>query len=593
MQSEEIRNKFLDFFEERGHTVLSSVSLVPHDDPSVLFTTAGVQPIIPYLLKGEHPLGPRLASVQKCVRMQDIDEIGDNTHDTFFEMLGNWSIGDYFKETAIKWTFEFLTDEKNGLGLDKNRLYVTVFAGNDDAPRDEESKKIWVSLGIPENRIYYLKDNWWSVGDNGPCGADTEIFYDLTADGLGDLSHEEYIKADERQDLVEIGNNVFMEYEKKDGKVIGKLKNRNVDFGGGLERQVMAVQGKNNIFDTDLFEPIMDKIEHLWEVVPPTPVGGTTSHIEKAKRVVADHIRTAVFIISDGVTPSNIDRGYVLRRLIRRSVIYSDILGIEHGGLSEIVDVVIHKYENIYKNVKFGHLNIANQIEQEERKFRLTLNKGLKEFNKIKGKNISGKEAFVLFTTYGFPIEIIIELANKKGVEVDVESFRKEMENHKKLSQSGSDKKFKGGLLDASEKSIKYHTAMHLLYSALRAVLGDDVLPKGNNITPDRLRMDFAFPRKLTDEEKKQVEDLVNKKIKESMGVSCDEMSISDARNSGALGVFNDRYGEKVKVYSIGDFSKEICGGPHVKNTKDLGVFKITNESASSSGVRRVKAVLE
>ncbi len=591
MQSNEIRDTFLKFFEKRGHAILSSASLVPENDSSVLFTTAGVQPLIPYLMKGEHPNGNRLASVQKCVRMQDIDEIGDNTHDTFFEMLGNWSIGDYFKEDAIKWTYEFLTSKKEGLGLDPARMYITVFAGNDYAPKDEDSKKIWMSLGILENRIYYIKENWWSSGDDGPCGADTEVFYDVTDKKVGDLSLDEYLDADKRQDIVEIGNNVFMEYKKKDGKVIGRLEKKNVDFGGGLERQVMAVQGKNNIFSTDLFEPIMNKIKQLSSA--DNQVSTSADISEKAERIIADHIRTAVFIISDGVVPSNTDRGYVLRRLIRRAVIYSDILKIKSGGLTEIVDIIIHKYENIYENIKLGHLDIVSEIEREERKFRLTLKKGMKEFERLSHKNISGHDAFVLFTTYGFPIEIIKELSLEKNIEVDEDSFKKEMEKHKKLSHTASAGKFKGGLLDTSEKSVEYHTAMHLLHSALREILGKDIIPRGNNVTPERLRMDFSYPQKLTDDEKKKIEDLVNEKIKEGFVVSCEEMNIEDAKNSGALGVFNDKYGEKVKVYSIGDFSKEICGGPHVENTNKLGNFKITNESASGAGVRRIKAILE
>jgi len=588
MQSNEIREKFLKFFESRGHVILPSASLVPKDDPSVLFTTAGVQPLIPYLLKGEHPRGNRLVSVQKCVRMQDIDDVGDNTHDTFFEMLGNWSIGDYFKEDAIKWSYEFLTS-KEGLGLDPSRLYITVFEGDDNAPRDEESADMWKSLGIPENRIYFLGAgaNWWPAVKGkddwtGPTGANTEMFYDLTKDGLGDMSKEEFLDADERQDIVEVWNDVFMEYEKKDGEIVGKLNKKNVDTGAGLERLTMVMQGKNNIFDTDLFESIVSKIKGL-----------TKKNDERAIRIIADHIRTAVFIISDGVTPSNTDRGYILRRLIRRAVRYSDVLDIEHGGLTEIVDVVIHKYDGVYENVKFGHLNIANEIEREERKFRLTLEKGMKEFGKISETDISGKDAFILFTTYGFPIEMIRELAVEKNIGIDEDDFAKEMEEHKKLSRTASAGKFKGGLAGEDTMSIKYHTATHLLHKALLDVLGEDVLQKGSNVTPERLRFDFSHPQKLTDEEKQRVEDLVNEKIEEALPVSYEEMGVDDARESGALGVFDDKYGENVKVYSIGNFSKEICGGPHVENTKELGRFKIVNENASSAGVRRIKAVLE
>jgi len=582
MTHKEIRQKFLKFFEDRGHTIIPSASLVPENDPSVLFTTAGMQPLVPYLLGQEHPAGKRLANIQKCVRTQDIDEVGDNTHDTFFEMLGNWSLGDYFKEDAIKFCYDFLTDEKEGLGLDKNKIYITVFAGSDDAPRDEESKKIWMSLGVPENRIYFLEDNWWSPGENGPCGPDTEVFYDVTDKDLGDLSHEEFLKADEDQKVVEIGNSVFMEYEKKIGKVVGKLAQRNVDFGGGLERQAMAVQGKNNIFETDLFVPMMEKLDEF----------NLVSN-EKAKRIVADHIRTAAFMIADDVIPSNTDRGYILRRLLRRAVRYADVIGIKEGSLVELVDITLGIYKDTYSNIETQKEKIKEEIQNEEEKFRKTLEKGMRQFEKLSSKDISSKDVFVLFSTYGFPLELTLELAAEKGVSVDEEGFRKEMQKHQELSRQGSEQKFKGGLADSDEMSVKYHTATHLLHQALREVLGENVEQRGSNITSERLRFDFSHPKKMTDEEKKKIEEIVNENIKKFLDVKCEEMSVDDARASGALGVFGEKYGEKVKVYSIGNFSREICGGPHIKNIKELGVFKIKKEEAVSLGVRRIKAVLE
>ena len=587
MQSEEIRNRFLKFFEKRGHTIIPSASLVPENDPSVLFTTAGMQPLAPYLLGEQHPKGKRLVDIQKCVRVQDIEEVGDNTHDTFFEMLGNWSLGDYFKKDAIRFCYEFLTDEKEGLGLDKEKIYITVFAGNENISRDEESKEAWMSLGVPENRIYYLEDNWWSPGDNGPCGPDSEVFYDVTDKNLGDLSHEDFLKADEEQMVVEIGNNVFIEYEKKDGKVAGKLAKRNVDFGGGLERQVMAVQGKDSIFETDLFVPLMDKIHEI-----------ATVDNKMACKIVADHIRTSVFMVSDGVVPSNTDRGYILRRLLRRAVRYADILGMPEGTLPPLVDIVVEKYKNVYSELAENSEKIKEEIAREVLKFRKTLRKGLQEFNKLSEGDISGKDAFLLFSTYGFPIDMTKELAKGKGISVDEDGFDKEFKKHQELSRSGAEQKFKGGLANTDEMSVKYHTATHLLNQALRDVLGDHVSQKGSNITSERLRFDFSHGEKLTDEEKKRVEDIINQKITSALPVSHKDVSLEEAKEMGAIGVFGDKYGDTVRVYQIGSentsvFSLEICGGPHVENTSLLGHFRIKKEQASSAGVRRIKAVLE
>ncbi|MEK7650469.1 MAG: alanine--tRNA ligase [Patescibacteria group bacterium] len=586
MQSGEIRQKFLAFFEKRGHVIIPSSSLVPENDASVLFNTAGMQPLVPYLLGAPHPAGKRLVDVQKCVRTADLEDIGDNRHLSFFEMLGNWSLGDYFKQEAIAWSYEFLTSKTEGLGLDQNRLYVTCFAGDENAPRDLESSEIWKSLGVSENRIYFLgkEDNWWTPGANGPCGPDTEMFYDLTESGLGELNQEQFLQAVKEESVVEIWNDVFMEYEQKDGKVIGKLKQKNVDTGAGLERITAVMQGQKTAYDTDLFAPIMGKID---EFASPAKLENV-----KAKRIVADHIRTAVFMIADGVLPSNTDRGYVLRRLIRRAVRYADILEIKSGSLFWLAQSVIEKYGEVYENLKTNQESIKKEIEQEESKFRETLQKGLREFEK-------GVEPFVLFTSYGFPVELIRELAEEKGQKIDEEKFAEAMKAHQELSRAGAEKKFKGGLADHSEKVLQYHTATHLLHQALHDVLGEKVMQKGSNITGERLRFDFAHAQKMTDEEKKKVEEIVNQKIGESLPVQNIVLPKSEAEKIGARMFFGDKYGEQVSVYFIGEslenaYSKEFCGGPHVSNTSDLkGVFKITKEEAISAGVRRIKAVLE
>ncbi len=580
MQSHEIRKRFLAFFEKRGHAVIPSAPLVPQNDPSVLFNTAGMQPLVPYLMGQEHPMGKRLVNAQKCVRTQDIDEVGDNTHDTFFEMLGNWSLGDYFKDDAIAWSYEFLTSRDEGLGLDPNRLYITVFEGDENSPKDTEAFDIWKKF-VPENRIYYMgaKSNWWSVGDNGPCGPDTEMFYDITEQGLGDLTKEEYLKADEEQKVVEIWNDVFMQYLKKDGKVTGELPTKNVDTGSGLERIVMAVQGKNNIFDTDLFSGVMEKIETF-----------TTFNDLRAKRIVADHIRTASFMIADGVVPSNTHRGYILRRLLRRAIRFSDVLQFESGSLALLADIVVEKYKNVYPEIIQNRNQIIDEINNEETKFRETLVKGLKEFEK-------GTDPFVLATTYGFPIELTEELAKEKGIVIDMTDFNNKMSEHQKLSQTSSAGMFKGGLANHNEQTIKLHTAHHLLLAALQEVLGKEVKQRGSNITEERLRMDFAFDRKMTDEEKQKAEEIVNGYISRGLSVVRREMPLVEAEKLGAEMEFGAKYPETVSVYFVEDengnaISKEFCGGPHVENTSVLGTFKIQKEEASSQGVRRIKAVL-
>ena len=599
MNSEEIRNRFLSFFEKRGHTVIPSASLVPENDPSVLFTTAGMQPLVPYLLGEPHPQGKRLANVQKCVRTQDIDEVGDATHDTFFEMLGNWSLGDYFKEDAIKWSYELLTSIEDGFGLDPKRLYITVFEGDENAPKDTESFEIWKKTGIPENRIYFMsaKSNWWSAGDNGPCGPDTEMFYDITPEGLGDLTKEEYIAADKDQKVVEIWNDVFMEYIKKDGMVVGKLQNKNVDTGAGLERLAMVLQKKDNIFETDLFKDIITEIRN-----------NSTEKNLTDERIVADHVRTATFMIADGVIPSNTDRGYILRRLIRRAIRAAHRLGM-FGNFIEIIQIIQNKYKNIYPELIRDNNGAGLQyiFQEEEHKFNIILNESdpkiLKELKPIalEGVQLTGSMAFGISSTLGvLPADIL-----EKAAEVNIKpspAFNEEYEiafsKHQKLSRSGAEQKFKGGLAGTGENEIRYHTATHLLHQALRDVLGPEVSQKGSNITSERLRFDFAFPRKMTDEEKVKVENIVNEKISQALPMQKIVLPKEEAEKTGALHFFGDKYGENVSVYYIGDtlesaYSKEFCGGPHVENTKELGRFRITKEEAVSAGVRRIKAILE
>jgi len=582
LSSKEIQNRFLDFFAKRNHAVIPSASLVPENDPSVLFNTAGMQPLVPYLLGEPHPMGKRLVNAQKCVRTQDIDEVGDNTHDTFFTMLGNWSLGDYFKEDAIKWSYEFLTNKEVGLGLDINRLYVTVFEGNDDAPKDEESKQIWIKLGIKPQRIYELgaKDNWWSPGDNGPCGPDSEMFYDLTEQGLGDLSKDEFINACDRQDIMEIWNDVFMEYEKRDGKVVGKLATQNVDTGAGLERVAVVVQNKKTIFETDLFSPIMDEINKHKNISD-----------TKSERIIADHIRTAVFMIADGVYPTNNDRGYILRRLIRRAIRHIDKIESKQEAILNITKIIIKNYEHVLVESPIKGDQILDILKKEEDKFRITLSNGMKEF-------MRGEDPFVLFTTYGFPIELTIELAEESGRKIDVDLFNTKMKEHQELSRSGSEQKFKGGLANTNEQTVRLHTAHHLLLAALQEIVSPDIKQRGSNITEERLRMDFNFDRKVTPEELQKVEDRVNEEIQMGLNVNRKEMKKEEAISIGAQMEFGAKYPDIVSVYVVEDnngvaYSKEFCGGPHVENTKDLGIFKIKKEESVASGIRRIKAVLE
>lgn len=586
MDSSEIRKRFLEFFEKRGHAIVPSASLVPEGDSSTLFISAGMQPLVPYLLGQPYPEGKRIVNVQKSLRTGDIDSVGDNTHLTFFEMLGNWSFGDYFKEDAIKWSYELLTSKEEGFGLDPKRLYITIFEGDDNAPLDEESKKIWMDVGVPESKIYLrgANDNWWSPGDNGPSGPDTEMFYDITKEGLGDLTPGEFEQADKNEQVVEVWNDVFMEYEKKDGKVVGKLSQKNVDTGAGLERIATVLQKKDNIFDTDLFTELVAKTSVLSGTIP-------------GARIIADHIRSAIFMITDGVLPANTDRGYVLRRLIRRSVMQTKEKKISESEVSEIVDIVVKKFGGFYKELELSRPEVLKVLNDEIQRFAKTITKGLREFEKLSG-DVSGRQAFDLYQSYGFPVEMTRDFAKEKGYSVDTEVFWKEFKQHQKKSRTASVGKFKGGLADHSDEVIKLHTAHHLLLAALQQVLGTDIKQRGSNITPERLRIDFSFDRKLTDEEKQKVEDQINKWIKQDLDVVRKEMSKEEAEKIGAEMEFGQKYPDTVSVFIIGEkadgiISKEFCGGPHVEHTGEIGGLKIKSEKASSLGVRRIKAVLK
>ena len=584
MKAIEIRNKYLNFFKEHGHKVIPSSPLIPENDPSVLFTTAGMQPLVPYLLGEKHPEGTRLTDYQKCLRTNDIDEVGDNRHLTYFEMLGNWSLGDYFKEESVAMSFEFLTKE---LGIPVEKLSVTCFAGDEDAPRDTVTAECWKKAGIPEERIYFYgkDDNWWIAGEEGPCGPDTEMFYDT---GKPACSKDCQPSCDCGK-YVEIWNNVFMEYYKtKDGKY-EKLKQHNVDTGLGLERMTMLLQGKETPFDTELFSPIMKKLEELAKV----------DNIE-SRRIVTEHLRASMMVISDGGRPSNIDRGYVLRKLIRRMSRHLNKLQIELNELGNLIDLDIDILKEMYPELEKNREIIKQVIIEEKDKFIKTLTHGEKEFEKainkakIENKNvIDGQTIFKLYETYGFPPEITADLAREQGFEIDNREFEKLFKEHQEKSRMGSEQKFKGGLAEQNEKTIAYHTATHLLHKALQIVLGEHAKQRGSNITTERLRFDFSHPEKMTKEQLQQVETIVNEQIKRNLPVTCEEMTLEEARKSGATGLFESKYGEKVKVYTIGDFSKEICGGPHVSRTGELGHFKIKKEESSSAGVRRIKAVLE
>ncbi len=584
MKAIEIRNKYLNFFKEHGHTVIPSAPLIPENDPSVLFTTAGMQPLVPYLLGEPHPAGKRLTDYQKCVRTNDIDEVGDNRHLTYFEMLGNWSLGDYFKEESIQMSYDFLTKE---LRIPAEKLSVTCFAGDEDCARDEVTASCWKKAGIPEERIYYFgkDDNWWIAGETGPCGPDTEMFYDT---GKPKCS-EECNPSCGCGKYVEIWNNVFMEFYKDENGKYSKLKQHNVDTGLGLERMAMLLQGKETPFETELFTPIMDKLVELEKV----------DNIA-SRRIVAEHLRSSMMIICDGGRPSNVDRGYILRRLIRRMVRHMNKLQISLDELVTLIDLNVENLKEMYPSLEINKETIKTVIIEEKDKFVKTLVKGEKEFEKevgqvkAQGENIvPGKVVFRLYDTYGFPPEVTEELATESGMSIDKEKFEKLFKEHQEKSRAGSEQKFKGGLASTGEMETKYHTATHLLNAALKQVLGSHVHQRGSNITAERMRFDFSHPTKMTDEEKKATEDLVNEWIKEAIPVEHLEMKKDDAIKMGAEAMFIEKYGDIVSVYKIGDKSIELCGGPHVHNTSELGHFRIKKEESSSSGVRRIKAILD
>lgn len=666
MTSVEIRQKYIQFFESKGHKHIPSAPLIPEHDPTVLFTTAGMHPLVPYLMGEVHPEGARLVNHQKCIRTTDIDEVGDDTHLTFFEMLGNWSLGDYFKKEAIEWSFEFLTSKK-WLGIDRNFLAVSVFAGDADAPKDDESAEIWLKLGIPKERIAYLskEDNWWGpAGKTGPCGPDTEMFYFT---GERDELTAKFDSKDKR--WVEIWNDVFMQYNKQDDGTFELLKQKNVDTGMGLERIAAVLQGKRTVFETDLFKPIIDAINEFISETDTTNFKLEPARLERYRRIIADHIKAATFILGDqyGIVPSNIGQGYILRRLIRRAIRFAHQLGIEKTILSSLSRVAVKQYSGMYPELRENEAFVYEQIELEEQKFQKMIARGIREFERVyyvdlyktvikklaelypegdlplsikeksttmilnhftsylsksahsqmepdeeeasrqsfieavlQNSHVIAQEfsqefselAFTLYDTYGFPFELTHELALEKGITLDEKLFEKAYEAHQQKSRLAAQQKFAGGLADHEEETKRLHTATHLLHQALRTVLGEHVKQKGSNITRQRLRFDFSHAEALTAEQLKQTESLVNDKIREKLTVSWKEMGLEEARKTGAIGLFEERYKARVKVYSIGDFSKEICGGPHVENTGELGHLKITKEESCGAGVRRIKAIL-
>ena len=584
-----LREKYLAFFEKNGHKIISSSSIIPENDPTVLFTTAGMHPLVPYLLGEPHPGGNKLTDVQKCIRTSDIDSVGDNSHLTFFEMLGNWSLGDYFKEDAIKYSYEFLTN-KDYLNIPKEKLYFTVFEGDDRAPKDMESYNIWRSLGVSEDHLFFLpkENNFWILGSGiGPCGPDTEIFYDTGKEKCSETCNP----ACDCGKYLEIWNNVFMEYYKDELGNLTKLNQQNVDTGMGLERTITVLNGFESVYDSMIFKNILKKLEELSNL--------KYEENKKSFRIVMDHIRTSTFILADdhGITPSNLGAGYVLRRLIRRSILHLRKLNINEYVLNDLANIYIEEYKDVYEELKRNKDVVYRELEKEYNKFNNTLKDGEKLFYKVirnlEDNNISGKDAFKLFDTFGFPVEMTLELAHENNLEVNMEEFNACFKEHQDKSRTLEAGAYKGGLADHSQETIKYHTACHLLLAALREIYGADVYQKGSNITSERLRFDFNLDHKLSNEEKEKIENRVNEMIKSETNVTMESIPYEEALKKGAVGSFENKYGEIVKVYTIGDLSKEICGGPHVSNTKELGHFKIIKEESSSAGVRRIKAILE
>ena len=587
MQVKELREVYQQFFEARGHRRIPSAPLLPENDPTVLFTTAGMQPLVPFLLGEAHPMGQRLVNVQRCIRTGDIDEVGDSSHLTFFEMLGNWSLGDYFKRESLAWSYEFLTQV---LSIPLDKLAVTVFAGDADAPRDEESAEIWRALGVPQERIYFLprEDNWWGpVGSTGPCGPDSEIFYDT-----GRPDHPGCQPGCHCGKWFEIWNNVFMMYNRTATGQLERLQRPNVDTGMGLDRTIASLNQYDDIFMIDTLRPLIDRLEQL--------SGRRYADDPRPFRIVADHLRAATFAIADGAKPSNVEAGYIVRRLLRRAIRYGRELGIQQHFCAGFSEAVLDIFADAYPILAQNRHVIAEEMEREETKFKATLERGLHEYRKVVehlrqagGTLISGEVAFNLYETFGFPLALTVELAREEGLQVDEARFDALEIEHRELSRRGTEQKFKGGLADHAEQTTRLHTATHLLHAALRQVLGPAVQQKGSNITVERLRFDFSYPSKLTDEQLQQVEQIVNEQIERDSAISCETMSLDQALAAGALAFFGEKYGEQVKVYTIDAFSKEVCGGPHVLHTGELGGFRIVKQEAVGQGVRRIRAVLE
>ena len=593
--SRTLRETYLSFFGGKGHATIPSASLIPENDPTVLFTTAGMHPLVPYLLGEKHPAGNRLCDVQKCVRTGDIDEVGDSSHCTFFEMLGNWSLGDYFKKEMIPWSFEFLTSEKY-LGIPVDDIAVTCFAGDGDCPRDEESAKLWEECGIKKEHIFFLpkSGNWWGpAGTTGPCGPDTEMHIirnHAEADKLGPFDFDKAPAGT----FLEIWNDVFMQYNKNAEGKFEPLKQKNVDTGMGLERTLCILNGKDSVYETDIFEEAIALIEQVTG-----KKYGENAEVTRAFRVILDHVRTATFMLGDrnGIVPSNTDQGYILRRIIRRAVRYGRNINLPQGELQNVAKVIVAKYADVYPELSENSQRIYDELQKEELKFSRTLQQGLKEFEKVAsalsaGGEIDGETAFHLYDTYGFPVEITGEMARERGLSVDINGYNAAYSAHQEKSRAGSEQKFACGLADHKEETTRLHTATHLLQAALRKVCSPDIEQKGSNITEERLRFDFNFSRKLTPEEVAAVENLINDVIKQDIPVVMKEMSLEEAKKEGFTGLFESKYGERVKTYSIGDFSKEICGGPHAASTGELGVFKIAKQENVSAGVKRIKAIL-
>ncbi|TFF92572.1 alanine--tRNA ligase [Candidatus Thorarchaeota archaeon] len=589
MKIDELRRIYLEFFRQKDHAIIPSASLMPENDPTVLFTTAGMHPLVPYLLGQPHPQGKRLANCQKCIRTTDIDDVGDTTHLTFFEMLGNWSLGDYWKREAIEWSYEFLTSKK-WLGLDPNKLSITVFEGDDDAPRDEESAKLWQEVGIPKERIYYLpkSDNWWGpAGATGPCGPCSEMFIEVDEIPKCGTDCKPGCHCGH---YVEVWNDVFMEYSKNEDGSYSPLKKKNVDTGMGVERTAAMLQGVPTVYDTEVFVPLIEKTREL------SRKEEFTDADEHLIKVIVDHVKSAVMIMADDrrIAPSNVEQGYIVRRLLRKAIHSADRLDIESGFMQDLAEIVIDMYNGEYDEVERNKDFIMENLALEEKKFRRTLRRALRKFERIYRDNgtITGSDAFLLFTSFGLPLEMTKELAEEKGTAIDMDEFRRQFEEHREISRSATEGKFKGGLADHSEEITRLHTATHLLQAALRKVLGDSVRQNGSNITKDRLRFDFTFPRKLTEEEKKKVEDLVNDIIQQDVKVQHAMMPYDEAIEKGALAFFKESYGDEVSVYWIDDFSIELCGGPHVERTGALTEFKISKQEKIGAGLVRIKGVL-